>query len=110
MSKITYEIDIASKQNKVWNKNFTLLTIGSFISMMGSYMASLAISFTVFDMTKSVFLFAMFNVAYYIPKLVITPLLGPIIDKYSRKKNSNRNRLLLLFFFFTASDNFLYRI
>ena len=86
MSKITYEIDIASKQNKVWNKNFTLLTIGSFISMMGSYMASLAISFTVFDMTKSVFLFAMFNVAYYIPKLVITPLLGPIIDKYSRKK------------------------
>ncbi|UUV17293.1 MFS transporter [Fusobacteria bacterium ZRK30] len=86
MSKITYEIDIASKQNKVWNKNFTLLTIGSFISMMGSYMASLAISFTVFDMTKSVFLFAMFNVAYYIPKLVVTPLLGPIIDKYSRKK------------------------
>lgn len=86
MRKIAYEIDIPSKRSRVWNKNFTLLTIGSFISMMGSYMAALAINFTVFDMTKSVFLFAMFNVAYYIPKLVVIPLLGPIIDKYSRKK------------------------
>lgn len=86
MEKTTCETIIGSKVNKLWNKNFTLLTIGSFISMMGSYMAALAINFTVFDMTKSVFLFAIFNVAYYIPKLVITPLLGPIIDKYSRKK------------------------
>ena len=73
-------------QNKLWTYDFTVITIGSFISMVGSTLASFSISLVVLDYTGSTFLYMIFHVCYQLP-MVVTPLLaGPYLDRMSRKK------------------------
>ncbi len=73
-------------QNKLWTYDFTVITIGSFISMVGSTLASFSISLVVLDYTGSTFLYMLFHVCYQLP-MVVTPLLaGPYLDRMSRKK------------------------
>lgn len=72
--------------NKLWTYDFTVITIGSLVSMVGNAMASFGISLVVLDYTGSTFLYMLFNVCYQLPMLVMPLLAGPYLDRMSRKR------------------------
>lgn len=74
------------KTPKLWSKNFTILTLGSFVSMLGNSVSGYIISLMIFDMTGSVFLFSVFTVTFYLPKMLFSMFAGAYMDRFSRKK------------------------
>lgn len=71
---------------KLWSKNFTILVIGSFISMVGYTCASFSISLSVFDDSQSILRYALTLVALTLPNLIITMTAGTLFDRFSRRK------------------------
>ena len=47
-------------KNKLWTYDFTVITVGSFISMVGSTLSSFALGLVVLEYTGSTFLYALF--------------------------------------------------
>ena len=72
--------------NKLWTKDFKIITIGSIISMLGNSVAGFAIGLLVLDLTDSTLLFSLFMVVYNLPKIVAPLFAGPYLDRFSRKK------------------------
>ena len=83
--------DLLSKPNTrpgrpLWTYDFTVITLGSVVSMVGGTLSGFAMSIMVLDYTGSTFLYALFSVGYQIPLLVCPLLAGPYLDRMSRKK------------------------
>lgn len=72
--------------NKLWTRDFTIITIGTIVSMLGNSIAGFAISLLVLDYTESTLLYTLFLVIYNLPKLVMPMVVGPYLDNFSRKK------------------------
>lgn len=70
----------------LWTRDFTIITIGSLVSMVGSILSGFAISLMVLDRTESTFLYVLFNIGWQLPGLVVPLLAGPYLDRVSRKK------------------------
>ena len=76
-----------SKQKPgLWTRDFTIITIGSIISMVGNMLSGFAISIMVLDKTESTFLYVLFNIGWMLPGLIVPLLAGPWLDRVSRKK------------------------
>lgn len=73
-------------QPKLWTRDFTIITLGTVVSMLGNAISGFAISVLVYDYTGSTFLYALFMVAYNLPKVIMPLVAGPYLDTYSRKK------------------------
>ncbi len=75
-------------QNKarLWTRDFTIITIGSLISIVGNMLSGFAISITVLDRTESTFLYVLFNISWVLPDLILPLFAGPYLDRVSRKK------------------------
>ena len=71
---------------KLWTRDFTILTVGSIISILGNTLAGFAINLVVLDYSSSVFLFILFMVVFNLPKILVPILAGPLLDSFSRKK------------------------
>ena len=71
---------------RLWTRDFTIITIGSVISMLGNMLSGFAISLMVLDKTESTLLYVLFNICWQIPMLVCPLLAGPYLDRMSRKK------------------------
>jgi len=74
------------KKAGLWTRDFTIITIGSLVSMVGNMLSGFAISIMVLDMTESTFLYVLFNVCWQVPGLIVPLLAGPFLDRVSRKK------------------------
>lgn len=75
-----------SVKGGLWTKDFTIITVGTVISMLGSTLSGFAMSLLVLDYTGSTFLFALYNVLYFLPHTVVPALCGPFLDRFSRRK------------------------
>ncbi len=75
-----------SKTQRLWTKDFTIITFGSVVSMFGNAVAGFAMGLLVLDYTDSVFLYALFMVCYGLPRIVLPLFAGPYLDCFSRKK------------------------
>ncbi len=75
-----------SSAPRLWTRDFTIITVGSFISMAGLTLAGFAISIMVLDFTQSTFLYVLYNACAQLPMLVCPLLAGPYLDRVSRKK------------------------
>lgn len=73
-------------KHSLWTYDFTVITIGSVISMVGGEMAGFAVSLVVLDHTGSTFLYTLFNVCFQLPMLICPVLAGPYLDRMSRKR------------------------
>ena len=73
-------------QNKLWTRDFTIITVGSVISMLGSSLSGFAMSLLVLDYTGDPFLFALYNVFYMVPDIVVPIFIGPFLDRFSRRR------------------------
>jgi MFS family permease len=71
---------------KLWNRNFTILTFGSFVSALGSAAASVAFGILIYLETKSPLILAVFSIVNIIPRILTNFLIGPFIDRHSRVK------------------------
>lgn len=74
------------EKNTLWTYDFTVITIGSVISMVGNNLAGFAVSLLVLDFTGSTFLYSLFIACYQLPMLVCPVLAGPYLDRMSRKR------------------------
>ena len=81
-TKVVYKL----AQQKLWTKNFTIITIGSAISMLGNMVSGFAIGLLVLEKTNSTFLYSLFMVFYNMPKIVAPLMAGPIVDRFPRRK------------------------
>lgn len=79
-------MDTKKPAQGLWTWDFTIITVGSIISLIGGVLSSFAMSMMVLDYTGSVFLYALFNASYQLPMLVCPVLAGPYLDRVSRKK------------------------
>lgn len=79
-------MDTKKPSQGLWTWDFTIITLGSIISLIGGVLSSFAMSMMVLDYTGSVFLYALFNASYQIPMLVCPILAGPYLDRMSRKQ------------------------
>ena len=70
----------------LWTKNFTIITLGSAVSILGNAMSGFAVSILALDKTGSPFLYALFLAAYGLPQMLVPLVAGPILDKRSRRK------------------------
>ena len=75
-----------SGANKLWTKDFTIITIGSVISMLGNTMAGFAASLFVLDYTKEPAYYAFYVFIYTLPQIISPILSGPLMDRFSRRK------------------------
>lgn len=73
-------------KNKLWSKNFTILTAGTVISMFGSSITWFTLGLLVFDQTQSTFLYSLVAIAYQLPSFILPLLVGSYLDRFSRRK------------------------
>lgn len=74
------------ENSRLWTKDFTIITLGTVVSMLGNACAGFALGLLVLDYTESVFLYSLTMVIYNLPKIVMPFLAGPYLDRFSRKK------------------------
>ena len=70
----------------LWTRDFTIITLGSVISMFGNALAGFAISLFVLDYTDKPFYYALFIFLYTLPQLAAPLIAGPLMDRFSRRK------------------------
>lgn len=71
---------------KLWTRDFTIITVGSVISMMGSMLTVFALSLLVLDYTQSPLYFALYLASYNLPQIIMPIFSGAILDRFSRRK------------------------
>lgn len=64
---------------------FILVWVGQFISMTGSFMTSFALGIWAWEQTGSAQALAMVGVFTYAPLIIVTPLVGVLVDRWNRK-------------------------
>lgn len=76
-----------SSENKgLWTRDFTIITLGSVISMFGNAMSGFALSLLVLDYTGSTLLYSIYVVLFTLPQIIMPVLFGAWMDRFSRKK------------------------
>lgn len=73
-------------ENPLWTRDFTIITVGSVISMMGSMLTVFALSLLVLDYTNSPLFFALYLASYNLPQIIMPIFSGAILDRFSRRK------------------------
>lgn len=73
-------------KSKLWDRNFTIITIGTIISAIGSIGLNFALSIVVYNNTSSIMLTGVYNAVIIIPQVLFPVLVAPYIDRISRKK------------------------
>lgn len=68
------------------NKNFILLSLGRFVSTIGTYLQNFGLSLYILKETKDATLFATTLAVSYIPQIILGPFEGVIADRFDRKK------------------------
>lgn len=72
--------------NKLWNKNFFLLWQGQLVSCLGDALYSIALGFWVLEKTGSSGIMGGVMASIAIPRIILGPFAGVIVDRFDRKK------------------------
>ncbi len=68
------------------SRKYSLYFGGQLVSLIGTWMQQVALSWLVFSLTKSPFWLAVVGVASQLPALVIMPFAGVVADRFNRHK------------------------
>lgn len=71
---------------KVWNRNFLLLWQGQMVSVLGDALYDIALNFFVLELTGSTAIMGTVMALVTIPRIILGPISGVIVDRYDRKK------------------------
>ena len=64
---------------------FTIIWIGQLVSVVATQMSQFALTLWIYQQTSSAMALGLAQVFYIVPFLIITPLAGAMVDRYSRK-------------------------
>ena len=78
--------DASPRENPLWTRDFTIITLGTVVSMLGSTLTWFAMDLMGLDYTGSTLLFAVYSMVYMLPNALAPVLIGPFLDRFSRKK------------------------
>ena len=70
---------------KLFHKNFTILSIGQFISLLGNSLQRFALSLLILDLTGSAMIFSIIAAVTFLPQILLSPFGGAIADRFSKK-------------------------
>ena len=73
-------------KNPLWTRDFTIITLGSVVSMIGNSLSGFAMSLMVLDYTSSALFYAIYVMAFTFPQIVVPIFSGAILDRFSRRK------------------------
>ena len=76
----------AKSTSTLWTRDFTIITLGSVVSMFGNAMSGFAMSLMVLDISQSTFLYSIYLIMYTLPQLFMPIFSGAILDRFSRKR------------------------
>lgn len=79
-------MSVSEEKQSLWTRDFTIITLGSVVSMFGNVLSGFAMSLMVLDYTESTFLYAIYVAVFTIPQIVMPIFSGAILDRFSRKK------------------------
>jgi MFS family permease len=66
--------------------NFGLLWFGQSVSLIGSAISDFALGIWVYQSTGSVLQFALISLAFVLPRLLVAPLAGVLVDRWPRRR------------------------
>ena len=75
-----------SSNPTLWTRDFTIITLGSVVSMFGNAMAGFAMSLMVLDISESTLLYSIYIAMYTLPQLFMPIVSGAVLDRCSRKR------------------------
>ncbi len=75
-----------NKSNPLWTRDFSIITLGSVVSMFGNAMSGFAMSLMVLDISESTLLYSIYIAMFTLPQLIMPILSGALLDRFSRKK------------------------
>ncbi|MHB1043018.1 MAG: MFS transporter [Eubacteriales bacterium] len=67
-------------------RNYRLFFSGQGISLIGTWLQNIAMSWLVYSLTNSAFLLGVVGFAGQIPSLIITPFAGVLVDRWNRRR------------------------
>ncbi|AKG24537.1 MFS transporter [Calothrix sp. 336/3] len=73
------------------SRNFRLFFSGQILSLSGTFMSQVTISWLIYDLTHSPWLLGIIGFLQFLPALILTPFSGVLCDRWSR-----RNLLMLV--------------
>ena len=73
------------KNNKLWTKDFSCITVATILSAIGGEAMNLPISLLVFDETKSTFLSVLIMICGMLPDIILPVIIAPFIDRGNKK-------------------------
>lgn len=68
----------------LYSRNYRIYFIGQGISLVGTWMQNIAMSWMVYRLTGSVFLLGVIGFTNQIPSFILTPFSGVLTDRYNR--------------------------
>ncbi len=68
-------------------KGFTIMSIGQFISMVGSAMTQFGLAIWIWKQTGNATPFSIITTAFFIPNLIFSPIAGAFVDRWPRKRS-----------------------
>ena len=80
-----FSVEDILMENKLWTKDFTIITLGSVVSMIGNALASFAMSLFVLDFTGSTLYYSIYIFLYTLPQIAAPVISGPLMDRFSRR-------------------------
>lgn len=95
----TLHIVFASLQSR----NYRLYFIGQGVSLVGTWMQQIALSWLIYRLTGSVFLLGLISFTSQIPNFILSPLTGVITDRYDRLKIMTIAQVLFMLEAFTMT-------
>jgi MFS family permease len=71
---------------RVWNRNFVLLWQGQLVSALGDTIYAIALGFWILQVTGSTALMGSLMAATMLPRILVAPFAGVIVDRVDRKR------------------------
>jgi MFS family permease len=78
--------DAKADNAKLWTRNFLLLWQGQFVSAVGDVVYEIALGFWVLAVSGSTALMGTLLAASTIPRVLLSPVAGVVVDRSDRKK------------------------
>lgn len=72
--------------SKLWTKDFRIMIVGQFISLLGNTLQRFALSLYILDLTASAAIFSILLSLTLIPQIVLSPFGGAVADRFNKKK------------------------
>jgi MFS family permease len=85
-SETSRQARAGSALNVLKQHNFLLYWLGQFVSLVGTWMQQLALSWVVLDLTRSAFALGMVNFVSALPPALLLLYGGTIADRFSKRK------------------------